>query len=171
MSPRSSIQNRLNGVCPRNKAQEQSMNRTNIEETELVHWITTLTQRGYAPRYRTVRELVEVIRNRRVIGVNDEDIQLAKYNEFGKAWVTRFMTCHKRLEGARRKCIGAARIKDVSVERLTKWFGDLERIVDEYNMEPKNFYNMDESRFTIGNIKASQRIVNATFCLKFQAKT
>ena len=46
------------------------------EEKELVHWITTLTQHGYAPRYRTVRELAEIIRNRRVLGVNDDDVQL-----------------------------------------------------------------------------------------------
>ena len=48
----------------------------------MVHWITTHRQRGYAPRYRTV----EIIRNRCVIGVNDEDIQLVNYNEFGKYW-------------------------------------------------------------------------------------
>ena len=63
--PRSSIQNRLKGVRPRDETQEQSMNLTNDEEIELVDWITTLTQRGYAPRYRTVRELAEIIRNRR----------------------------------------------------------------------------------------------------------
>ena len=83
--PRSSIQNRLKGVRPCDKAQERSMNLTNVEETELVHWIITLTQRGYAPRYRTVRELAEIIRNRRTIGVNDEDIHLVKYEKFGKA--------------------------------------------------------------------------------------
>src|SRR5436309_8244565 len=59
---------RLNGKPPRNKAHEQSMHLTNEEEKELVHWITMLTQRGYAPRYRTVRELAEIIRNRRVFG-------------------------------------------------------------------------------------------------------
>jgi len=135
--PRSSIQNRLNGVLARNKAQEPLMNLTNVEEMELVQWITTLTQRGYAPRYRTVRELAEIIRNQRVISVNDEDIQLVKYEEFGKAWVARFMARHPQLESARRKCIEAARIKDVSVEHLTKWFEDLEWIVDEHNIDLK----------------------------------
>ena len=153
--PRSSIQYRLNGILPRNKAQEPLMNLTNVEEMELIQWITTLTQCGYAPRYRIVRELAEIIGNQWVIGVNDEDIQLVKYEEFGKAWVARFMAHQPQLESARRKCIEAARIKDVSVERLTKWFEDLERIVDEHNIDLKNFYNMDESGFAIGDIEAS----------------
>ena len=68
------------------------MNLTIHEEKELVHWITLLTQRGYAPRYQTVRELAEIIRNRRVLGVNDDDIQLVHYDAFGKDWVARFIS-------------------------------------------------------------------------------
>ena len=60
------------------------MHLTHQEEKELVHWVTTLTERGYAPRYRTVQGLAELIRNRRV---NDEDVQLVNYEEFGKDWV------------------------------------------------------------------------------------
>ena len=56
------------------------MNLTKEEEKELVHWITTLTKRGYAPHYHTVRELAEIIRNRRVYTVNDDDIQLITYD-------------------------------------------------------------------------------------------
>jgi glutathione peroxidase-family protein len=59
---------------PRNKAHEESMNLSNVEETELEHWITTLTQCGYAPRYRTVQKMAENMRKQRVRGVNDDDI-------------------------------------------------------------------------------------------------
>jgi hypothetical protein len=45
--------------------------------------------------------------------VNNEDIQLVNYDEFGKDWVARFMSRHPQLESARRKCTEAARIKDV----------------------------------------------------------
>ena len=41
------------------------MNLSNLEEKELVHWITTLTQYSYTPQYSTVHELAEIIRNRR----------------------------------------------------------------------------------------------------------
>jgi len=61
--PCKTLEDRLKGAVPRNQAQEMLMNLATHEEKELVHWITTLTQRGYAPRYATVRELAEIIRN------------------------------------------------------------------------------------------------------------
>jgi hypothetical protein len=168
--PRSTLQDHRDGKLARNQAHEQLMHLTKVEERGLVHWITMLTQRGYAPRYCTVRDLAEIIRNRRVYGVNDEDVQLINYDDISRDWVARFMSCHPDLESARRKCIEAARIKDVSVERLTKWVEDLQGIIAEHNIEPKNLYNMDESGFAIGDVEASQRIINATIRQKFQAK-
>ena len=168
--PRSTLQDRVDGKSPRNQAHEQLMHLTKAEETELVHWITMLTQRGYAPRYRTVRELAEIIRNRRVYGINNADIQLVNYDSIGKNWVARFLSRHPELDTARKKCIEAARIKDVSVERLTKWFEDLQRVIEEYGIELKDIYNLDESGFAMGDIEASQRIINATIRQSFQAK-
>ena len=153
---RYTLKRRLDGSLPRNKAQESSMNLSNLEEKELVHWITTLTQHGYAPRYHAVCELTEIIRNQRVLGVNDDDVQLVNYDTFGRDWVSRFISRHPELKSARRKLIEAARIKDVSVERLTKWFEDLQRVIGENDIEPGNIHNMNESGFAIGDIEASQ---------------
>ena len=58
----------------------------------------------------------------------------------------------------------------MSVERLTKWFEDLRRVIEEHNIEPKDIYNMDESGFAIGDVEASQRIINVTIRQRFQAK-
>jgi len=167
---RQTLKGRLNGRIAHNQAHESLMHLTINEEKELVHWITTLTQRGYAPRYSTVRELAEIIRNRRVHGVNDDNVQLVNYDAFGKDWVPRFMSRHPQLVSARRKLIEAARVKDVSVERLTNWFENLQSIINEYRIEPGNLYNMDESGFAIGDIEASQRIINATIRQAFQVK-
>jgi len=168
--PRKTLEGRLKGAVPRYQAQETLMNLTIHEEKELVHWITRLTQCGYAPRYSTVRELAEIIRNRHIFGVNDDDIQLVNYEPFGKDWVPRFMSRHSQLKSARIKLIEAARVKDVSVERLTKWFEDLQCVITEHGIQPENIYNMDESGFAIGDIEASQRIINATIRQAFQAK-
>ena len=53
--PRKTLKGRLKGRVAHNQAHESLMHLTINEEKELVHWITTLTQHGYAPRYRTVR--------------------------------------------------------------------------------------------------------------------
>jgi hypothetical protein len=78
-------------------------------------------------------------------GVNDDDVQLVNYEPFGKDWAPRFMSRHPQLNSARMKLIEAARVKDVSVERFTRWFYDLERVITEYGIQPENIYNMDES--------------------------
>ena len=80
------------------------------------------------------------------------------------------MSCHPQLESARRKCIEATRIKDMSPERLKQWFEDLQSIIKEYDIELENIYNMNESGFAIGDVEASLRIINATIRQKFQAK-
>src|SRR5579859_2288834 len=82
--PQSTLQNRVNGKKPRNMAHKDCMHLTHNEESELVQWITKLTECGYAPRYQTVQELTEIIRNRRVFGVNNETSQLVHYESFGR---------------------------------------------------------------------------------------
>jgi hypothetical protein len=72
--PRKTLEGRLKGAVARYQAQEMLMNLTIHEEKELVHWITLLTQYDFAPRYLTMRELAEIIRNRRVLGINDDDV-------------------------------------------------------------------------------------------------
>ena len=123
--PRSTLQNRVNRKKPRNMPHEDCMHLTHNEESELVQWITKLTECSYAPHYQTVQELTEIIRNWCVFGVNDETGQLVHYKPFGRDWVPRFLTRHPQLQSARRKYIEAARIKDVSEAQLTKWFQDL----------------------------------------------
>ena len=49
---------------------------------------------------------------------------MVTYNQFGKNWVACFISDYPELESARKNCIEAARIKDVSRERLIQWFDD-----------------------------------------------
>ena len=105
-----------------------------------------------------------------MLGVNNEDVQLVNYDDIGRDWVARFLSRHPDLASAQRKCIDAARIKDVSSEWLMKQFNDLESVIEEYNIESQNVYNMDESGFAISDVEASQHIINAIIRQQFQAK-
>jgi len=59
--PCATFYKRLNGMPPRNQAQESSQRLMNAEEKELVWWITRLTITVYLPRYNTLREMAEAI--------------------------------------------------------------------------------------------------------------
>ena len=62
------------------------------------------------------------------------------------------MLYYSQLECTKGKYFKVARIKSVSVERLTKWFEDLQAY--EHNIELRNLYNINKSEFPISNIEA-----------------
>jgi hypothetical protein len=63
-----------------------------------------------------VYELVEIIRNRCIYGINDDDVQLVTYDTFGKDWVPRFISYYPQLINIQRKLIEVVRVKDVLME-------------------------------------------------------
>jgi len=76
------------------------MHLTRVEETELVQWITTVAQSGYAPRYPTVRELAEIIRTR-LERVQARNIIIEQEHEKLRAVVTK----RKAILSSKRKVI------------------------------------------------------------------
>ena len=169
--PRRTLYRRVKeNTKPRNLAHERDQILTHAEERELVRWITRLTITGYPPRYKTLREMAEEIRKRRVKDINEEGMQLIEYDRIGKDWVRRFLLRHSELASVRARSIDAVRVKDTSPERLQQWFAELEKVLAEYNIKPENIYNMDESGFAIGEKEAGKVIINAEVRQKFQAK-
>jgi len=168
--PRRTLYDRVNGgKKPRNLAHEGDQNLTHDEERELVRWITRLTITGYPPRYETLRQLVEIIRERRIKPGGDE-VSVKVYDKIGRDWISRFLQRHSELKSVRPRSIDAARIKAASPERLQCWFDDLKKVLAEFDIKPENIYNMDESGFAIGEKEAGRVIIDARIRQKFQAK-
>jgi len=83
--PKRTLYDRINkNMQPRNLAHESDQNLTHAEEKELVRWITRLTISGYPPRYKTLREMAEEVRKRRVKNINDEGMELVQYPRIGR---------------------------------------------------------------------------------------
>jgi hypothetical protein len=97
-------------------------------------------------------------------------VQAIVYNDIGKEWVQRFLKRHSELASVRPRSIDAVRVKDTCPERLQRWFDDLETVLAEFNIKLENIYNMDESRFAIGEKEARRCIINAHIRKQFQAK-
>ena len=71
------------------------------------------------------------IRERRISSLNASNMNPEKV---GVKWITRFLGRHPELSSIMSNKIDAGRIKGTSPERLSKWFSDLERIIQEYNI-------------------------------------
>jgi hypothetical protein len=92
------------------------------------------------------------------------------YTPIGKKWITHFLKRHPQLKFIVGRAINAACLKDVTKDVLIKWFNDVRKIFDNYNIDLKNVYNMDESGFSIGKIEATCVIINAKIRAKYQAQ-
>ena len=111
-----------------------------------------------------MRELIEIIRKRRVKDSEDDKIQVIIYDEIHEQWVRRFLACHSELVSIRPRSIDVIRVKDTSLERLQHWFDDLKKMLVEYNIKLENIYNMDENGFAIDEKEAERCIINVIIC-------
>jgi len=141
------------------------------EEQALAQWITQVTRSGHPARHPMVREMAEAIRMQRRCGVNDyreaADVNLDR--PLGKQWVNQFLKRHPELQTIPGRIIEGSRVREASVEKLKPWFDEFKHVIDEYKVDIKNIYNMDETGFNIGVMQASLIIINKTICTQLQA--
>jgi rubrerythrin len=165
--PESSVYARASGYQTRTQADEHEQLLSEEEEKELTRWIHQLTDSAYLPKPYAVREMAEAICTRHIIGVNDASIRRVRYEDIDEQWVKRFMNRHPELESLISEQIKAARIQEISRPILEKWFADVQSIINEYDIWPRNIYNMDETGFSIGFIKATRVIVDRTSNIRY----
>src|SRR2546429_9786277 len=80
-----------------------------------------------------------------------------------------FMNCYPELKSLIAEQIKPARIQETSSSILEKWFADVKSIIDENNIQPHDIYNMDETGFSIGSIKATCVIIDRTSNIRYSA--
>ena len=105
--------------------------------------------------------MAEEIKQRRVKNINTDEIELVSYPPLGKQYTRQYLARHPDLQTALLKTIEAAQIKDTNPEALKKWFSVVVKEIEEFDIQPENMYNMDESGFSIGTTQAGRVIINA----------
>ena len=58
--------------------------------------------------------------------------------------------------------IEAARVKESSHAVLQKRFDNVKSIINDYYIQPCDTYNMDETGYSIGSIKATRVVIDKT---------
>lgn len=139
---RSTVYRHLDGGRTRSEARGEQQNLTPDEENALVAWILELSKTGYPVRLNFLREMAEEIRKPRLQAMGKVVPPL------GKSWSQRFVARHPQIETVRSRNIEAARIKDVSVERIQIFFAAFIEAIQKYGISPENMYNMDETGIT-----------------------
>jgi hypothetical protein len=166
---RTTIAERYNGRPTRRKGQERQMKLAHVEEDELARAIRLATVAGKPPLSEVVRGMADGLIKRRVKGVNEDGNELVSYEPIGKKWPSRFIKRQKQLQSEQSEKIEGVR-NEVKVEDLEKWFTELAALIEKYNIQLGNIYNMDESGFNIGDFEARQVVVDTSVQSRYQAQ-
>jgi len=148
------------------ESREDQQNFTIPEENALVEWITHLTACGHPPRHAFIRELAQEIQSARAQRKGESSNPRFS---LGTTWVQRFLHRRPELETTVSRTIEAARVKEISKAKVSGWFDEFEKTITTYQITVENMYNMDETGFSIGCIKAAKVVVNKTLKTKRQA--
>ena len=102
--------------------------------------------------------------------ISSSTISGVNFDIVSQQWLSRFFRHHPELSSVMSNKIDAKLVKGTYPTCLMKWFVDLRYVIDEYQIEPENIYNIDENGFSIGEIEASKVIINTEIQQKLQAK-
>jgi DDE superfamily endonuclease len=80
------------------------------------------------------------------------------------------MNRHNELHSIIPEAIEAVRIKESSYAVLQKWFDDVHFLIQTHNIRSENTYNMDETVFSLGSIKATRVVLDKTERSRYSAQ-
>ena len=169
-APESTVRRRWKGGNSRAQGNEGRQLLSANEEKALVQWIHDSSASGYPPRKHTVIEMAEEIRKQCVAQINDATITLVNYPPIGIEWITRFIKRHSTLQTLYARQIDSSRVKETTVEAITRWLNTVQEILHQYNIRQKNVYNIDETGFAIGSTQAACVLIDARLRSKIQAQ-
>ena len=79
------------------------------------------------------------------------------------------MNCHPELQSIISEQIEAASIHESSHSVIQKWFNDVKSMIDKYDIQPQDIYNMDKTGYSISSIKAVCIIIDRTQNIRYAA--
>jgi hypothetical protein len=151
------------------ESREDQQNLTIPEEKALEKWITRMSATGNPVSQDPIREMAQEIQNNCIKRLEEAGGSVQYNPSIGKLWPQRFLHRHPDLATVISRTIESARLKETSHEAIEDWFNTFEETIAEYQISVENMYNMDETGFSIGNIKGAYVVVNKTLQIKLKA--
>src|SRR5450755_3332255 len=125
------------------------------EETTLVQWILSIDQRGLAPRPDSVRQMANLLLEKRSNSNSNSDSNSDPNRQVGQRWVTNFVRRHQALQTRYNRKYDYQRAKCEDPQVIKDWFRLVKNIIAKYSIEEQDIYNFDETGFQIGVISTA----------------
>src|SRR5450432_1782189 len=126
---------------------------TATEELTLVQWILSMDQRGLAPRPESVRQMADLLLEKRSNSNSNSQV--------GKLWVYNFVRRHQALQTQYNRKYNYQRAKCEDPQVIRDWFRLVKNTIAKYDIEEQDIYNFDETRFQMGVISTTKVITGA----------
>jgi DDE superfamily endonuclease/Tc5 transposase DNA-binding domain len=165
---RSTVCRRLRGNPSRSAAREKQQLLSEVQENTLVKWIKQLTIGGYPVTYALLREIANEIRSMNA-SPNFPNTKSFDHQKIGRDWVPRFIQRHPNLKAVVGRRIEISRMSGANTDAFNKWFDAVKMVVDRFDIEVENIYNMDETGFSMGTMDCTRVIVDTSVRTKWQA--
>ncbi|OQD85175.1 hypothetical protein PENSOL_c105G05350 [Penicillium solitum] len=147
--PRSTLRDRLNGHTERSTTRANSHKLTEIEEESLEKWILSMDSRGSAPQPSIVREMADLLLEKR---------GTTSVLSVGEKWVYNFVKRRPLLSSRFSKRYNYERAKCEDPKIIREWFDLVQKTILQFGIDPDDIYNFDEIGFAIG-LTATAKVI------------
>jgi DDE superfamily endonuclease/Tc5 transposase DNA-binding domain/helix-turn-helix, Psq domain len=146
----STLSDRVNGGIGRQQGHEMQQTLSCAQEEILIKWIIEQERLGHAPTHQRIREFAAQIAyhsgGNASVGVN---------------WHQRFLHRNPLIRTKIGRKMDYQRVQNTRPEVLKPWFDEFKAIIERYNVDPANIWNMDESGLGLGRC-TNQRVVGSS---------
>ena len=147
--PRTTLQRRLTGDVFRLETRANNHKLTETEEESLEKWILSMDLRGAAPRPSIVREMADLLLQKRgttpVLSV-------------GEKWVYNFIKRRPLLSSRFSKRYNYERAKCEDPKIIREWFDLVQKTILQFGIDPDDIYNFDKTGFAMG-LTATAKVI------------
>jgi len=150
--PYSTLFDRVHKRPARRDTRPPNTKLTATEETTLVQWILSMDQRGLAPRPESVRQMADLLLQKR--GPNSS-------TKVGGKWVYNFVQRHQALQTRYNRKYDYQRAKCEDPRIIKDWFGLVQHTIAQYGIDEHDIYNFDETGFQMGVISTAKVVTGA----------
>ena len=138
----------------RKEANAHKQKFTDGEEYALVAYIRRSDLSGHPLNIQTARETALAILTNRINSAPPTTPPSVPH--IGYHWLERLLTRYPEVNSAFTRSIDTSRLKAVSLEQLAPWYAEMASLIDQYNHEAANIYNMDETGTALGDTMSTR---------------
>lgn len=113
-----------------------------------------MDSRGAAPRPSTMRDMANILLATRCSHPPPT---------VGKNWPSTFINRREEIRSRFSRRYDYQRALNKDPKSIREWFATMQRVINEYGIQPEDIYNFDETRFAMGLISTQKVVTRAEY--------